>query len=148
MAKTDPDAIVAEASAKLPVSASGGILIVLLCGLGALSIATGLATAQWGGLLSGVLALGLGLLILRGERKGVVRHIVVRGNGKVELEAGAQHRTMYSGDIVRIQAARQRGRLQLELRDGSKLRVATPLDGFDGVVAALKARHRGLEVKL
>ena len=146
MAKTDRNTVVAEAAAKLPVSVSGGILIVLLVGLGSLSISSGLAMAQWGGALSGVFALGVGLLILRMERKGVIRRIAVRANGKVDLTIGREERSIYAGDIMCIRAARQRGRLQLELRDGSKFRLASPLEGFDDVVEAIKVRHRGLEV--
>lgn len=147
MARTEKDAIVAEAAAKLPVSASGGVLIVLLGGLGILSLISGIAVMQWGGAVSGVFALAVAALILRGERRGVVRYIAVRANGKVDLEAGRVARTVYAGDVVRIQAARQRGRLQIELRDGTAYRLAAPLDGLDDVIDALKARHRGLEVR-
>jgi hypothetical protein len=147
VAKVDKDAIVAEAAAKLPVSASGGVLIVLLGGLGFLSLVSGLAVQQWGGVASGGFALLVGYVILRGERRGVVRSIAVRGDGKVDLVAGRVERTVYAGDIVRIQAARQRGRLQIELRDGTAFRLAAPLDGLDDVIDAIKARHRGLEVR-
>jgi hypothetical protein len=147
MAKTDRDTIVAEAAAKLPVTTSGGVLILLLCGLGALSLSTGLATAQWGGAVSGALCLAMGLFIVRTERKNVVQHIAVRANGKVDLRVGRETMTVYAGDVMRIQAARQRGRLQIELRDGSRYRLAHPLPGLADVVDALKARHRGIEVK-
>ncbi len=121
--------------------------MAMLFGVGGLSVVSGLATQQWSGAVTGALCLGMGVFILRGERKGVVRHMAVQANGQVQLDIGKEHLTVYCGDITKIAISPRRGRSFLELRDGSGSRLALPMDGFDDVVEAIQTRHRGLEVK-
>ena len=84
---------------------------------------------------------------VRKERVGVVRRIAVRAGGQVELDVGRAPRTVFVGDVMVLHVARGRGRTQLALRDGTTYRVASPMDGLDGVADAISRRHKGFVAK-
>jgi len=147
VAKADPDEIVAEATTNLPISASAGCVVALLGGLGAINISLGIAGGSAVTVATGVIAMAMGLFLVRRERVGVVRRITVHAGGAVELEVGRKHEDVFVGDVMALHVARGRARSQLGLRGGTTYRLAAPMDGLSEVADAIKRRHKGFVAK-
>ena len=145
--KQDPDEIVAAAVAKLPMSASAGCVVTALAGLGAINVSLGIAGGSPVSIVAGVIAIVIAFFMVRVERVNVVRGVVVHAGGAVELEIGKRTEDLFVGDLMELFVASGRGRSQLTLRDGRKLRVASPMDGLDEVAAAVKDRHKAFVTK-
>ncbi len=147
MPRQDPDEIVAAAVAKLPMSASAGCVVTALAGLGAINVSLGIAGGAPVSIVAGVVAIVIAVLMVRMERVNVVRGIVVHAGGAVDLEVGKRHEDLFVGDLMELFVASGRGRSQLTLRGGRKLRVASPMDGLDEVADAVKQRHKAFVTK-
>ena len=147
MPKHDPDEIVAEAAAKLPMSTSAGCVVTALAGLGAINVSLGIAGGAPVTVVAGVIAIGIAVLLVRMERVNVVRRITVHAGGRVDLEVGRRREDVFVGDLMELFVASGRGRTQLTLRGDRKLRVASPMEGLDDVAAAVKQRHKAFVTK-
>jgi len=147
VAKPDRDEIVAEATTKLPISASAGCVVVLLAGLGAINVSLGIAGGSVVTIATGVIAIAMGVFLVRRERVGVVRRITVHAGGAVELEIGRNQEDVFVGDLMVLNVARARGRSQIGLRDGTTYRLASPMEGLSEVAEAITRRHKGFVAK-